>query len=96
MANLTKAQTEALHEVARLGVKGSCIRYKWIFQAGSQDVTRAIAALEERSLVNVTYYRGNTAAVNITEIGKRVLMGRDADGYDTVLGATRRSVGKGG
>lgn len=65
MRKLASKEAEVLKLVQDREVSGNRVKYVWVFTAGIRVVTREVHALEYKGLVNISYFGGGTAAVNI-------------------------------
>jgi DNA-binding MarR family transcriptional regulator len=74
MTKLSTSQRDVLRLLYEHGsIGGTCIRYEWTFNIGSDHYTRQVRALERKGLVDVMYFSGGRAAVNLTEAGRAAL-----------------------
>jgi hypothetical protein len=64
--------TSLLHDMKTNDVRpeGVCIRGVWTFLVQGEPVTRAVNTLKRRGLIDISYYMGGKAGVNLTDKGR--------------------------
>lgn len=67
---LTANQIHALSLIHSHGCSGDCVNYRWMFKVGSENITGAVRSLQNKGYVDVSYYSGGTAGVNLTQKGR--------------------------
>jgi DNA-binding MarR family transcriptional regulator len=66
MTKLTPKQQQVLDAIRETPASGTCVRYEWTFRDyDGNPITRQVKALQKKGLVNIMYFRGGRAAVNI-------------------------------